>query len=366
MQDIAAELRWILLASGVALILALAIFGRRRRHASSNHSAPRAISPARTQSLDVVSRSNIAPPRRTEEITQPTVIIMSDDEDHSPLLGDIAHLNLGSEREPSFDGLSASAAVQSLQLDKNVSDVGVITDPSPTRDYESMKAVQSVPDEVLIEKVSERQFSASSSYEDDDDKTSNFSPDESTATIDSKLATSHTTKSSHEAKTIDLDTEQQAQRSSTRGVARRIISLRLSFDKKHVAGSLLRQCLHYEHMVYGKYNIFHRLDDAGLTMFSVASMVEPGVFDLTTMNDTIYPGMTFFMQLPGAHDATSTYDEMLGCARNLEEALDGVLRDERGIALSPLYAERLREEIIDFQHISGAASIATTARNLHT
>ena len=53
---------------------------------------------------------------------------------------------------------------------------------------------------------------------------------------------------------------------------------------------------------HGRYGIFHKheSDVSEEPMFSVASLTEPGSFDLTKLADTKIPGMSFFMVLPGA------------------------------------------------------------------
>ena len=141
--------------------------------------------------------------------------------------------------------------------------------------------------------------------------------------------------------------------------SRKIVVLRLSSGAQRFDGAKLRERFDDERLQYGKYDIYHRVDEQGLTLFSVASMVEPGTFDPPAMPATQFPGVTLFMQLPGPHEGAAAYDQMLGCARNLEEALGGMLQDERGAELTPLRAERIREEIVDFQHLFGGDTVPT-------
>jgi FtsZ-interacting cell division protein ZipA len=44
---------------------------------------------------------------------------------------------------------------------------------------------------------------------------------------------------------------------------------------------------------------------------------------------------------------------MLSCAQRLAHATGGTLQDERGSKLTPHSMERLREEVLDFQHLIG-------------
>ena len=73
-----------------------------------------------------------------------------------------------------------------------------------------------------------------------------------------------------------------------------------------------------ESLQHGKYDIFHRLHADGSIVFSVASMVEPGTFDLEKMGETLYPGITLFAQLPGPVPGMHALNELVACARRLQ------------------------------------------------
>lgn len=137
---------------------------------------------------------------------------------------------------------------------------------------------------------------------------------------------------------------------------RKIIALRLPIAER-VAGAQLLALLQAERLQHGKFNIFHRMHDAG-TVFSVASMVEPGSFDLAQMPVQQFPGVTLFMLLPGPLDGLIAYDQMLSCAQRLAHATGGLLHDERGSKLTPQSMERLRDEVLDFQHLIGGTATA--------
>jgi FtsZ-interacting cell division protein ZipA len=132
---------------------------------------------------------------------------------------------------------------------------------------------------------------------------------------------------------------------------RKIIALRLPMPER-VPGSQLLPLLQQEQLQHGKFNIFHRMHGSG-TVFSVASMVEPGSFDLQHMTEQQFPGVTLFMLLPGPLDGLIAYDQMLSCAQRLAHATGSVLHDERGSKLTAHSMERLREEVLDFQHLIG-------------
>lgn len=64
---------------------------------------------------------------------------------------------------------------------------------------------------------------------------------------------------------------------------------------------------------HGRFGIFHRstspIDDSPL--FSVASLTEPGSFDLTSLRTDVYQGVSLFLGLPGPGDGLEAFDAML-------------------------------------------------------
>ena len=132
---------------------------------------------------------------------------------------------------------------------------------------------------------------------------------------------------------------------------RKIIALRLSAPAR-IAGSLLLDLLRKENLHHGRFDIFHRMH-GDASVFSVASMVEPGSFDLRTMSEQQFPGVTLFMLLPGPLDGLVAYDQMLSCAQRVANTTQAILQDERGHKLTSAAEERLREEVLNFQHLLG-------------
>lgn len=103
---------------------------------------------------------------------------------------------------------------------------------------------------------------------------------------------------------------------------------------------------------FGEFDIFHRQDarPGAQTSFSVASLVEPGSFDLTNLQEVNYPGISLFIVLPGPGDPLRAFDEMLSTARTLAQSMDGDLFDESGSTLSVQRERYMREELIEYQH----------------
>ena len=130
---------------------------------------------------------------------------------------------------------------------------------------------------------------------------------------------------------------------------RKIIALRIAAGTPRFTGAQLLESLQAEHLQHGKYGVFHRLASADASLFSIASMVEPGTFDPARMQSETYPGITMFAQFPGPADAVLTFNDMVSCARRLHERLGGTLQDERGVPLTVHRVERLRQELRDFE-----------------
>ena len=133
----------------------------------------------------------------------------------------------------------------------------------------------------------------------------------------------------------------------------KIVTLRLvARHKKSFMGDQLILGLRGIGLRHGKFGIFHRYDgnDESRTIFSAASLVEPGSFDLTNIKDQEIPGISLFLVLPGPVEGVDSFDLMMKTARALATSLDGELLDESGSNLSIQRERYLREEIIQYQH----------------
>lgn len=101
-------------------------------------------------------------------------------------------------------------------------------------------------------------------------------------------------------------------------------------------------------MDLGEMDIFHHYGDdpeQQQAVYSMASMVEPGVFPVDNMDSFSTPGLAIFARLPGPKDGLSIFADMLYTAEQLAHLLDGELRDETHSALSKQTISHIREEI---------------------
>ncbi len=133
----------------------------------------------------------------------------------------------------------------------------------------------------------------------------------------------------------------------------KIVTLRIvAKNKGAFKGDELILSLRGIGMRSGKFGIYHRYDgnDESKTIFSAASLVEPGSFDLANIKEQEIPGISVFMIIPGPIDAAEAFDLMMQAARALTQTMDAEMLDESGSTLSIQRERYMREEIIQFQH----------------
>lgn len=133
----------------------------------------------------------------------------------------------------------------------------------------------------------------------------------------------------------------------------KIVTLRLvAREREAFHGDELILSLRGIGMRHGKFGIFHRYDgnDENKTVFSAASLIEPGSFDLINIKEQEIPGISLFLVLPGPLDGAEAFDMMMEAARALAQTMNAELLDESGSTLSIQRERYMREEIIQFQH----------------
>ena len=129
----------------------------------------------------------------------------------------------------------------------------------------------------------------------------------------------------------------------------RVVAIRLKAKRAEgFDGATLLRAFAAADLKFGRFDIFHRKPVAGPVAFSVASIVEPGSFDLDALPASGCPGFTLFMVLPGPAEPILALDDMLAVARSLAADLDGELLDERGVSLTAQREAHLREEIAEY------------------
>ncbi len=116
-------------------------------------------------------------------------------------------------------------------------------------------------------------------------------------------------------------------------------------------GSAIKEVLEAEDVKHGDMEIFHfHIGNEKYAVFSVASVVEPGAFDLETIDKYETPGLSLFCQLPGPEKSTDAFNILLDKARNIAEKLDGQLCDDKRNLLTEQAIGHYHDRITAFDH----------------
>jgi cell division protein ZipA len=125
----------------------------------------------------------------------------------------------------------------------------------------------------------------------------------------------------------------------------KVIALRIvSAAAAPFPGRALREAIESQGLAFGRYRIFHRLHEDGRSVFSLASLKEPGTFELATMDETSFRGVAMFVVLPAPIEGGRAVDELIAAANAIAGRVGGLVQDERGIALGTTRAAQLHAE----------------------
>ena len=91
---------------------------------------------------------------------------------------------------------------------------------------------------------------------------------------------------------------------------------------------------------YGSVRVFERVDSNRMVDFAVASMVDPGTFPDTDLEDFYCPGIVFFMQPREVDAPLAVFDDFMETIDVLADELDGVVWDNQR---QPLTAETVAQ-----------------------
>lgn len=96
---------------------------------------------------------------------------------------------------------------------------------------------------------------------------------------------------------------------------------------------------------YGSVKVFERIDDDRLVDFAVASMLEPGTFPDTELEEYFCPGIVFFMQPRELDDPAAVFEDFIDTIDQLADELDGVVWDNQRQPLSAETVEKFRQNL---------------------
>lgn len=137
---------------------------------------------------------------------------------------------------------------------------------------------------------------------------------------------------------------------STNAAESLIILHLLAAEERPYAGYELVQTLSSAGFYYGTMNIFHYYEDQNEKnprLFSLASAVEPGTFDLTHIAEILAPGLCLFMSLKDKN-ALANFELMLETAQLLIQDLGGQLCDGQRQPLTDYVLTHYRSQLYSY------------------
>jgi cell division protein ZipA len=141
-----------------------------------------------------------------------------------------------------------------------------------------------------------------------------------TADDDSAVDDSDQSRDSNQSS--NQTTSDQAANRRTAAVEDDLVALYLVAQRgEQIKGEQILSASYAVHLEFGDKDIFHRKDNNGNVLFSMASMQEPGYFDVNNMHNLRTRGITLFTQLSFCEQPVRALDEMLVCAHSLASML---------------------------------------------
>ena len=326
------ELRWILIGFGIVLLAAIYLWGRRLRPDSGSSTRRRVIEP---EHIEPDYRELDVPPHLRNP--EPRIEPVAPDRDEN-------------QTEPLDDDATDTAVAPSASLGPMMAHGVEVPDRA---EAEGTSAPSRVDEAVASESPADAPVYRRQRKE----------PLLGPLTDDTRAASHPPEQKRHERHEPQLG-EARTPEPDARGRAdgdvvdrpgtvarprRRIFAIRLvSPAGRRYPGEALLAKLQEEGLQHGRYGIFHRLDASGESIFSIASMVEPGSFDLDAMSRTEFPGLTLFTLLPGPKPGADAIMAMIACSDRLQRALGGALQDENGMPLQQSRLESMWSEASAF------------------
>jgi len=110
----------------------------------------------------------------------------------------------------------------------------------------------------------------------------------------------------------------------------------LANEDEFFNGPEIKEALEAEDLTHGEMQIFHfhergkeAVSGNGDAVFSVANMLEPGIFDIEKLDGMQTPGLMLFCQLPGPLEGEDALELMLDKGRGLAVRLHGQMCDDK-------------------------------------
>ena len=123
-------------------------------------------------------------------------------------------------------------------------------------------------------------------------------------------------------------------------------------ENKTMSGAALLPTLLTLGLRFGDMDIFHRYQDNagnGKVTFSLANMMNPGVFDLDQMEIFTTQGVSLFMTLPNAGDAFAVFEQLMTAAKQLSMEFGAQLLDDKRSVMTKQTEQHYMGKIREFE-----------------
>lgn len=118
-------------------------------------------------------------------------------------------------------------------------------------------------------------------------------------------------------------------------------------------------------LVFGHMNVFHRLVEGHPErgpIFSMASIMKPGSFEMATIREMETPAIAFFLTLPAPLTALDAWEKMLPTVQRMAELLDAVVLDDSRNALGRQRIAHIRDDLRAYDRQHQAPPLTRTPR----
>ncbi|MGR9044950.1 MAG: cell division protein ZipA C-terminal FtsZ-binding domain-containing protein [Gammaproteobacteria bacterium] len=171
-----------------------------------------------------------------------------------------------------------------------------------------------------------------------------------TALDDDEIKVKHYQRSADNRDTDDELTENDWQSQPAPSTAKERMPVLIQFslvaiEDEGFNGVDLIEAFNNVGLEYGSLKIFERIDANRLVDFGVASMVEPGTFPETDLDNFNCPGIVFFMQPREVDDPVSVFDDFIETIEALAQELGGVIWDHQRQPLTQQTIETIRNNL---------------------
>ena len=124
-----------------------------------------------------------------------------------------------------------------------------------------------------------------------------------------------------------------------------LIILYIMSPKGHVfTGEGIHAVMTSAGLKHGEHKIYHYMQD-NQAVFSIASAVEPGFFELSQLKSISTPGLALFLQLPGPLECRKALNSLLEIGKRLADALSGDLCDENRSILTQQTISHIKDKV---------------------